>query len=83
MLTLPAAGANFAFRAGVLRSQRGFTLIVAQPLRDVAAAGRALQRRLFAAGVVILIGGGAVFWLTLLRVALWAFLYSRDLAPGI
>ena len=67
VLTLPAAGANFAFRAGVLRSQRGFTLIVAQPLRDVAAAGRALQRRLFAAGVVILIGGGAVFWLTLRR----------------
>ena len=67
VLTLPAAGANFAFRAGVLRSQRGFTLIVAQPLRDVTAAGGALQRRLFAAGVVILIGGGAVFWLTLRR----------------
>ncbi|HJU51786.1 MAG TPA: HAMP domain-containing sensor histidine kinase [Acidimicrobiia bacterium] len=67
VMTLPAVGGNFAFRAGVLRSARGFTLIVAQPLRDVTAAGGALSRRLFAAGVVILTGGGAVFWLTLRR----------------
>ncbi|MGH8959425.1 MAG: sensor histidine kinase [Acidimicrobiia bacterium] len=67
VMTLPAVGGTFAYRAGVLRSQRGFTLIVAQPLRDVTAAGGALQRRLFAAGVGILISGGAVFWLTLRR----------------
>ncbi|HKZ19965.1 MAG TPA: ATP-binding protein [Acidimicrobiia bacterium] len=67
VVTLPSAEGDFTFRAGILRSQRGFTLIVAQPLRDVTAAGGALQRRLFAAGIAILIGGGAVFWLTLRR----------------
>ncbi|MGH8924519.1 MAG: sensor histidine kinase [Acidimicrobiia bacterium] len=67
VVTLAAEGGEFNYRAGVLRSQRGFTLIVAQPLRDVVTAGGALQRRLFGAGVGILLAGGAVFWLTLRR----------------
>ena len=67
VVSLPAVDGSFTFRAGVLRSQRGFTLILAQPLREVTAAGGALQRRLFAAGVGILVAGGAVFWLTLRR----------------
>ena len=67
VVTLPAVGGGFTYRAGVLRSQRGFTLIVAQPLRDVTTAGGALQRRLLAAGVGILVAGGSVFWLTLRR----------------
>ena len=67
VVTLPAAGGGFTYRAGVLRSQRGVTLILAQPLRDVTTAGGALQRRLLGAGIGILVAGGGVFWLTLRR----------------
>jgi two-component system OmpR family sensor kinase len=67
VVTLPAVDGGFNYRAGVLRSQRGFTLVVAQPLRDVTTAGGALQRRLLGAGIGILLAGGAVFWLTLRR----------------
>ncbi|HEX2421184.1 MAG TPA: ATP-binding protein, partial [Acidimicrobiia bacterium] len=67
VVTLPAVDGAFNYRAGVLRSQRGFTLVVAQPLRDVTTAGGALQRRLLGAGIGILLAGGAVFWLTLRR----------------
>lgn len=67
LLTLAAEGGDFNYRAGVLSARNGFKLIVAQPLRDVTTAGGALQRRLFIAGVGILVAGGGALWLTLRR----------------
>ena len=67
ILTVPASSGDFQYRAGVVRTDTGFTLIFAQPMREVATATRALTRRLLLTAGVVLIVGGAGVWYTVRR----------------
>lgn len=67
IVTIPASSGGFQYRAGVVRTGQGFTLVFAQPLREVTTATRAITRRLLlAGGLVLIIGAGAV-WFTVRR----------------
>jgi two-component system OmpR family sensor kinase len=67
IVTLPASSGDFQYRAGVVRAESGFTLIFAQPMREVTTATRAMTRRLLLTGGVVLIVGSAAVWYTVRR----------------
>ena len=67
ILTIPAVGGDFQYRAGVVRIENGSTVIFAQPLREVATATRAITRRLLLAGIAVLILGVVAVWYTVRR----------------
>ena len=67
IVTVPASSGDFQYRAGVVRTDSGFTLIFAQPMREVAIASRAMTRRLLLTGAVVLILGSAAVWYTVRR----------------
>ena len=67
IITVPAANGTFEYRAGVVRTENGFTVVFAQPLREVAAATRAIARRLLLTGGVVLVVGGLAVWYTVRR----------------
>lgn len=67
IVTVPASSGDFQYRAGVVRTDSGVTLIFAQPMREVATATRAMTRRLLLTGGVVLIVGGAAVWYTVRR----------------
>lgn len=62
--TVPASSGAFRYRAGVVRTDEGFTVIFAQSLREVESATRAITRRLLLAGGVVLVLGAAAVWYT-------------------
>jgi two-component system OmpR family sensor kinase len=66
IITIDAVDGNFDYRAGVIRTANG-TLIFAQPLRDVTAATRAISRRLLWTGSLVLVVGGGAVWFTVRR----------------
>lgn len=67
IVTIPASSGGFEYRAGVVRTSDGLTVVFAQPLREVTSATQAItQRLLLAGGLVLIIGGGAV-WYTVRR----------------
>ena len=67
ILTIPASRGDFDYRAGVVRTDEGFTVVFGQPLRDVATATRAITERLLLTGAVVLMIGAAGVWYTVRR----------------
>ena len=67
ILTIPASSGDFEYRAGVVRTDEGFTVVFAQPLRDVATATRAITQRLLLTGAAVLLIGAAAVWYTVRR----------------
>jgi two-component system OmpR family sensor kinase len=67
ILTIPASDGDFEYRAGVVRTEEGFTVVFAQPLRDVAKATRAITQRLLSTGAAVLVIGAAAVWYTVRR----------------
>jgi two-component system OmpR family sensor kinase len=67
ILTIPASDGDFEYRAGVVRTEEGFTVVFAQPLRDVATATRAITQRLLSTGAAVLVIGAAAVWYTVRR----------------
>ena len=67
ILTIPASGGDFEYRAGVVRTDEGFTVVFGQPLREVAMATGAITRRLLMTGAVVLLIGAAAVWYTVRR----------------
>jgi two-component system OmpR family sensor kinase len=67
ILTILASSGDFEYRAGVVRTDEGFTVVFAQPLREVATATRAITRRLLLTGAAVLLIGGAAVWYTVRR----------------
>jgi two-component system OmpR family sensor kinase len=67
ILTIPATIGNFDYRAGVVRTEEGFTVVFAQPLRDVATATRAVTGRLLLTGFSVLLIGASAVWYTVRR----------------
>jgi two-component system OmpR family sensor kinase len=67
IITIPASSGDFHYRAGVVRTDSGFTLLFAQPMREVATATRAMTRRLLLTGAAVLIVGGVAVWYTVRR----------------
>jgi two-component system OmpR family sensor kinase len=67
IVTIPAVGGEFEYRAGVVRTEQGLTLVFAQPLREVSTATSAITERLLLAGALVLIVGGAAVWYTVRR----------------
>jgi two-component system, OmpR family, sensor kinase len=64
---LPAEDRSFHYRALIARSRDGIVVILAAPLREVAAARAALIRTLFLSGAGVLLLGGAATWWTVRR----------------
>ena len=67
IVTIPASSGGFQYRAGVVRTGGDLTIVFAQPLREVAAATRAITRRLLVAGFTVLVLGGVAVWYTVRR----------------
>jgi two-component system OmpR family sensor kinase len=67
ILTIAASSGDFEYRAGVVRTDEGFTVVFAQPLRDVATATRAITQRLLLTGAAVLLIGAAAVWYTVRR----------------
>ena len=67
ILTIPAVSGEFQYRAGVVRTDGGFTVVFGQPLREVATATRAITRRLVLTGAIVLMIGAAAVWYTVRR----------------
>ena len=67
IVTIPAMSGGFQYRAGVVRTANGLTVVFAQPLREVATATREITRRLLFAGIAVLILGGVAVWYTVRR----------------
>jgi two-component system OmpR family sensor kinase len=67
ILTIPASSGAFEYRAGVVRTEEGFTVVFGQPLREVATATRAITERLLLTGAVVLVIGAAGVWYTVRR----------------
>lgn len=67
ILTIPASDGGFEYRAGVVRTEEGFTVMFAQPLREVAAATRAITQRLLSTGGAVLLIGAVAVWYTVRR----------------
>ena len=67
ILTIPALDGAFEYRAGVVRTEEGFTVMFAQPLREVATATRAITQRLLSTGAAVLLIGAVAVWYTVRR----------------
>ena len=67
ILTIPASSNDFEYRAGVVRTEEGFTVVFGQPLSEVATATRAITQRLLLTGTAVLLIGGAAVWYTVRR----------------
>lgn len=63
IVTLPSSDGEFDYRAGIAHTGNGLIAVFAYPMRDVSTATDALAVRLLEAGAVVLVvGGGAVWW---------------------